>query len=221
MRKRQRTERLDAFALFPDLMQSLSGAVQKKEGRKGAEPAATKSGETLLEPPKSCLLPPRPPDLSWLREGGGEERERVEDIPTALVLMGNGEKKQRVVSDLQELGYRPEGADTAAEAFVLLKTCCYAAIVLHVNFEAASFAESSLHNYLRWLPPAKRRALFYVLVGPDLHTLYNLEALSLSANLVINDLDVTCLKTILQRSFRDHEELFGPLVEVLSEYGRV
>ncbi len=199
MGKGEDTDQLDAFALFPDLMQNLTGAEQEKEG-------------------EDRVLPPSPPDLSWLNKEGYEEQERVEDIPTALLLMGNGQERDRFSSDLQELGYRVESADTPAEAVTKLKCSDFAAILMHVEFGSESLAESAVHNYLTWLPTAKRRTLFYILVGPNFRTLYGLEALSLSVNLVINDADAEQLTSILRKSFRDYEELFGPLVEALDGY---
>lgn len=154
------------------------------------------------------------------REGGCEEQESVEDIPAALVLMENGLKNEVLFSDLRELGYRVETVDTPAEAFDKLKFTHFAAILMHAEFEKGPLAESVLHRYLTWLPTAKRRTIFYILVGPDFHTLYDLEALSLSVNLVVNDADVKHLKTLLRKSFRDHEELFGPLVEALDSCGK-
>ena len=75
-----------------------------------------------------------------------------------------------------------------------------------------------IHGYLTGLPTSKRRTLFYILAGPDLRTLYDLEALSLSANLVINDENINQLQAILRKSFREYEELFGPLIEAMSAY---
>ncbi len=57
--------------------------------------------------------------------------------------------------------------------------------------------------------------MYYAIVGPNLHTLYNLEALSLSANLVINDQDLQYLEKILYIGFRDYENLFRPLLDTL------
>ena len=63
--------------------------------------------------------------------------------------------------------------------------------------------------------------MFFILAGPDFRTLYNLEALSLSVNLVVNDADIERLKPILKKSFRDHEELFGPLIEAVRGYEKM
>jgi len=220
MHKGRQTDQLDAFALFPDLMQTLFAAGSEKRRGRTAEVPAQEVGKKLSEPKGNCVVPPQPPDLSWLRKEDCQEQERVEDIPTALVLMGKGQTTDVLFSDLQALGYRVETADTPVDAFNKLKFTSFATILMHAEFERDSLAESALHSYLTWLPTAKRRTIFYILVGPDFHTLYDLEALALSVNLVINDTDVKQLKTILRKSFRDHEELFGPLVEALAECGK-
>ena len=63
----------------------------------------------------------------------------------------------------------------------------------------------------------RRRLLYYVLVGPDVHTCYNLQALALSANLVINERELAFVEVILRKGFREYVELFGPFLEVLEE----
>lgn len=55
-----------------------------------------------------------------------------------------------------------------------------------------------------------------MLIGPKFRTLYNLEALSNSANLVVNDRDIKNLSLILRKGFYDYEELFGPFLEALT-----
>lgn len=203
MKKEPRTDQADAFELFPDLMQNLVGAKQGKGSK------------------KSRVKPPPFPDLSWLGTGVYEEQEQVKDIPTALVLMGEERDNSVVPSGLQDLGYRIETADSPIEALVKLKFNSYATVLMHAEFGGESLAESTVYNYIKWLPISKRRAMFYILVGPDFRTLYDLEALSLSANLVINDVDIEYLKPILKKSFRDHEELFGPLFEAMKGYEKL
>lgn len=220
MCKGQQPDKLDAFMLFPDLMRGLLEADRENKGRNPARAPAQKAREPRAIHKKPCVIPPPPPDLRWLYKEGCEEQESVQDIPTALVLMGKGQNNEVLVADLQLLGYRVETAENPAEALGKLKFTDFAAILMHVEFEKNPLAGSGLHRYVTWLPTVKRRTLFYILVGPDFHTLYDLEALALSANLVINDADVKHLKTILRKSFRDHEELFGPFLEVLDGYGK-
>jgi len=67
----------------------------------------------------------------------------------------------------------------------------------------------------------QRRYIFYILVGPEFHSLYGLEALSNSANLVVNERDVEHFKNIYKRAKAEYEELFGPLIGALQEAGTV
>jgi hypothetical protein len=203
MKKGTHTDQTDAFGLFPDLMKNLVG---------------TKDGKRRK---KSLVRPPPIPDLSQLRKGVYQEQEQVKDIPSALVLMGEERDSSAVSSGLQDLGYRIETVDSPIEALVKLQSNSFATVLMHAEFGGESLAESTIYNYMKWLPILKRRSMFYILVGPDFRTMYDLEALALSANLVINDADIEFLKTILKKSFRNHEELFGPLFEAMKGYEKL
>lgn len=56
-----------------------------------------------------------------------------------------------------------------------------------------------------------------MLIGPDLQTLYDLEALTLSANLVINEKDLGDINKILRKGIHDYENLFHPFLEAMSK----
>ncbi len=223
MRKGQQTEKRDAFALFPDLMQNLFGSSRNKKKEKVAQkpkPAAEIT-EELPQSKGRCIVPPAPPDLSWLKQGEyDEEREKAEDIPAVLLLPGTDDQKADLSSNWQQLGYRVEMADTSDKALTKLKSITFSAVVLHTEFGGEPLAKSVVHRYLTDLPASKRRALFYILVGPELHTMFDLEALALSANLVVNDEHIHQLQPILRKSFREYEELFGPLIEAFNAYGK-
>jgi len=203
MKKEQKNNHPDAFGLFPDLMKELVGSRARKE------------------PAKSSVHPPPLPDLSWIGTGVFQEEEQVKDIPSALVLMVDEGGKNGVSSELQGIGYQIETADSPMEALAKLHANRYTTIIMHARFGEEPFADSTVYNYIKWLPVARRRAMFFILAGPDFRTLYNLEALSLSVNLVVNDADIERLKPILKKSFRDHEELFGPLIEAVRGYEKM
>ena len=63
--------------------------------------------------------------------------------------------------------------------------------------------------------------MFYALIGPQFHSLYDLEALTNSANLVVNDADVKHFSTILNKSIQDYNDLFGPYLAILQEHGKL
>ena len=220
MGKEQQTEMSDAFGLFPDLMQNLFGSSEDKKKKKSPEEPATETREVLPESKRGRVVPPLPPDLSGLQKGVHEDQEEVEDIPAVLLLMGTEDKAESLSSDWQDLGYRVEMAESPDKAIEKLMATHFSAVLLHTDFEEEPLAKSLVHSYLTWLPTPKRRTLFYILAGPDLHTLYDIEALSLSANLVINDENINQLIPILRKSFREYEELFGPLLETLNAYGK-
>lgn len=222
MEKEPKTGKPDAFALFPDLLKDIASVAQAGGRQEATGTAAGGKRGRQTVPRGSSVPPPLAPDLGWLRSGNYEnmEQNELKDIPTALVLMKGSDAKDFVYSTLKELGYQVVTTETASDAIHTLNSTDYAAVVMHVNFEedAVSLAESMVHKYMARLSMARRRLIYYILVGAELHSLYNLEALSLSANLVVNDADVEQLATILRKGFREYEELFGPLLESLGSY---
>lgn len=194
MAQKDRTGKFDAFSVFPDLL-------GKRHSR-----------DTGL----GGVAPPLPPDLSWLFGGIADEKDQPAEIPKALLLISAQRMRSSVAGTLERAGYHVEYAATADEAIGRLRTTNYAVVALHPEFEqVVSPAESIIHNYLARLPMTRRRHLFYMLIGPGLHTLYNLEALSLSANVVVNDADIELLPVIFKKSYRQYYELFGTLIEFL------
>jgi hypothetical protein len=67
---------------------------------------------------------------------------------------------------------------------------------------------------------SKRRFIFYILIGKEFKTFYNLQALAYSANLVVNDEEVPMFDIILRKTIPEYEELFGPIMEELRHHGR-
>lgn len=95
----------------------------------------------------------------------------------------------------------------------------YAVVVLHTHFEGKMpLDESNIHACLAKMPMTRRRSIHHILIGPELRTLYGLEALSWSANLVVNKLILTSFRGPLKKSFRDYTNLFGPLLESLDAH---
>jgi hypothetical protein len=81
-----------------------------------------------------------------------------------------------------------------------------------------ALADSSFHTYMRVMSMEKRRYIYYILVGKEFHTLYDLEALSYSANVVINDNEIAHFDIILRKGLRDYDDLFGPYINAIKDY---
>jgi hypothetical protein len=166
------------------------------------------------------IKPPDPPDTEWLRLGNFEEKEVVEDIPRALVLIPDAPGRENVGKATAGVGYRVEQAETADEAIDKMLFVNYAAVFLHSRFEPGGIHSGKFHRYMRSMIMARRRYIFYVLIGEQFRTLYDLQALSCSANIVVNDAEIPYIGTILKKAIPEYEGLFGPLMEELRIAGK-
>ena len=166
----------------------------------------------------SFIKPPTPPDITWLKEGVFEEEEIVEDVPQTLIVVKAGKERDLVAEAIESIGYQASFAESGEDAMEKLQFVNYSSVIFHSNFEAGGLAISSFHQFMRELPMQKRRFIFYILIGPEFSTLYDLEALAYSANLVVNDDEIPDLLTVLRKSIPRYEELFGSLMAEISAY---
>jgi len=164
--------------------------------------------------------PPQPPSIEWLASGVFEDQEVIEDVPMALILMPDTPARKSIADAFEALGYRPEYADSGTDGIDRMRFVNFGAVVLHEQLEGKPLAENGFHSYMQWLPMVKRRYIFYVLVGPSFRSLYDLEALANSANVVINDADCEHAEIVLKKSFADYEALFLPLITMLKAHGK-
>lgn len=179
--------------------------------------------EKIKEAPKPIKPPPsapKAPDVGWLSSGDFKEEGIVKDIPLVMILMADGAARSTVAEAFIEKGYQAEFPESAGAAKERMRFVNFAAIVLHSSFEGGNFADSSFHAHMCGLAMSTRRYIYYVLIGPEFHTLYDLEALSYSVNLVVNDNDVNYLGTALQKGLSDYDNLFGPYIEKLKEHAK-
>ena len=170
--------------------------------------------------PKGMVTPPPPPDIAWLQEGRYEGRETIEDVPMALILMQEGPAREKVIASLEGIGYRAELVESTIDAVEKIQFVDYACIVLHSQYESNGINSSTFHKQMCAMNMSKRRFIFYILIGREFKTLYNLQALVYSANLVVNDQEVPKFDIILRKAIPEYEELFGPIMEELRHHGR-
>lgn len=160
------------------------------------------------------VAPPAYPDISWLAQGIYTERATVSDVPKALVLMAEGPGREAVLKAFRERGYVVDLPESATDGLTLMRFSAFAAVVLHVDFDG-SLAQSTFHRQMATMPMDKRRSLFYALIGKEFHTLYHLEALSYSANVVINEAETIHFDIILKKGLQEQQELFGLFADAL------
>lgn len=169
-------------------------------------------------PVGTVINPPPVPDIDWLREGIFEESEAVEDVPQSMILMKPGEQRDKIIKAMETLSYKVNFANSSEEAIEKMQFANYANVVLHAGFEKGDLDTSLFHQFMRNMSMKKRRYIFYVLVGLEYSTLYDLQALSCSANLVVNDKEIPDFLTILRKAIPKYEELFGNIMAELSAY---
>jgi len=168
--------------------------------------------------PTSAVTPPSPPDLTWLKEGTFEEEEIIEDIPQTLILVQPGRERELITKAIESIGYQASFADSDEKAMEKMQFENFASVILHIDFSGGNLEKSTFHKFMRDMSMLKRRFIFYILIGPDFSTLYDLEALARSANLVVNDREIPELLTILRKAIPKYEELFGSLMAEISAY---
>jgi len=191
---------------------SAGGALSPHED---VQPSSGKKGGQNIR-----IRPPGPPDVEWLKEGVFDEQDVVEDIPRALVLLPDIPGKEIVMKAGAEFGYRVETADNAQHAIEKMRFVNYAAVFLHSRYEADGIRSGVFHDYMRAMSMSRRRYIFYVLIGEQFQTLYDLQALACSANLVINEEDAPYIGTVLRKAIPEYEALFAPLMEELRVSGK-
>jgi len=166
------------------------------------------------------VRPPAPPELDWLTTGRFEGEEKVEDVPMALILSADDRRLGEVAESVKSVGYQVVTAANAEEAREKMRFVRFACVILDTELEGGDLSTSTFHRYMRNMAMERRRYIFYILLGPDFHTLYDLEALAHSANLVVNTADLKHFPVILRKAIPAYEELFGPFLEELSAYGK-
>ena len=191
-------------------------------GAKPVPKVASASGAPL--PPrenKAKINPPPAPDIGWLSSGKEEKKEAIEDTPMFLVLMAKGASQTAVMNALDDEGFLPVQVDSVDDALDKMQFANYAGVILHVPFEKSTLDSNKLHIFMKKMGMFRRRNIYYVLIGPEFKTLYDLDALSNSANLVVNDNDVAHFQLILKKSLYDNQKLYGPLADALIKEGKI
>ena len=166
------------------------------------------------------ITPPAPPDLEWLKTGHFQEDEKVEDVPMALVLHPDPAAMAKVKTAMESVGYRVLTADSVEEAIEQMRFISFACVAFHAGFEPGGLENSLFHDYMREMAMERRRYIFYILFGPQFHSLYDMQALANSANLVVAEQDLQYFDIMLRKAIPAYEDLFGPVLEELGAYGK-
>ncbi len=208
---KRKTDSKSAFELFPEVMSGI------KQPEAKARPKAKVPPITRPEPapmPPGKVSPPQAPDLGWLQKDE-RRRKRISAGAAALLLMPDDQYRSMAIEMIGTMGYNIWTIKSLPQAISRAAQC---QIIIVDTEIIGSPEQSALHQKIINLPMTVRRYIYYAIIGPEFHTLYDLEALALSANLVINHRDLPSLKTILTKGLRGNEELFAPLTQTQRQH---
>ncbi|MCX5869434.1 MAG: hypothetical protein NTY00_02125 [Deltaproteobacteria bacterium] len=181
---------------------------------------AKMANSPMPRPTNQQITPPPPPDLSGLSNNAYEGKGVIEDTPKVLVLMPDSPNCRLITEAMEALGYQLSFVQSAEDAMEKMQFVNYASVILHSHYEGSALENGVFHQFMRAMNMSKRRYIFYILIGPEFHTLYDLEALAYSANLVVNDQDLSQFAIILRTAIPKHEGMFGAIMQEMSALGR-
>ncbi len=190
-----------------------------KTGAPLAKPVPGKVPDSEPSPAKN-IVPPKAPDISWLTEGETDEADVLDDVPTAMVLVDDLELREKMVQGLEDNQYQiviPEDIDGAIDS-MRFKT--YAVVVFLSTYGGDTLETQDFHKFMMQMSMKKRRNIFYILIGPEFNTLFDLQALTQSANLVVNNEQIDQVSTLIRKGIKDYEALFAPYLATLKQHGK-
>jgi hypothetical protein len=186
--------------------------------KEGDLPVSTEPEEK--GPVNVSVLPPQAPDISWLGSGEITESDVLDDVPTAMVLIPDPSIREKVSQGLGENQYQiyiPNGIDQAINSMRFKE---YSVVVFWGEYDGKPLEEQDFHAFMMQMSMSRRRNIYYILVGDSLHTLFDLEALTLSANLVVNLNEIDHISLLLKKGLKDYESLFSPYMATLKLHGK-
>ena len=122
---------------------------------------------------------------------------------------------------LTELEYKLQRAQSPEHAVHKMRFYQYHVVAFHEKFGGTKLENSILYQFIREMPMETRRKTFIALVGDNFKTLDNMEALSYSVNLVINQKDMDQLETVLKKSIGDNELFYKVYRETMTALGKL
>jgi len=171
-------------------------------------------------PAQSIVHPPAAPDIGWLSTGTDDEAEILDDVPTAMILIKDKEIQNRVAGELEKKEFQIHRPGSVDEAVDSLRFREYAVVVYSADYEQGPLEIHDFHKFMSGMSMNKRRKIFYILLGNQVQTLYDLEALTLSCNLLVNLTELNFFGKVFKKGIQSYENLFASYMAMLKEHGK-
>ena len=132
---------------------------------------------------------------------------------TALVCLDVPEMQRLVVEQLGELKYKLHTGLSVDDILLKMRSHTYDVIVLSAHFNATMLETNPVYLAANSVPPSQRRRQVLVLIGSQFSTANEMQAFTVSADLIIGLSDVVNFCPILRRAAQRHLEFYTPYHE--------
>ncbi|MBF0507336.1 MAG: zinc-ribbon domain-containing protein [Deltaproteobacteria bacterium] len=149
-------------------------------------------------------------DLDFFEEGA----------KPALVCVLHPPTRDKVVTALEELGYKVSRAKDPLDAANKVRFTQYEVVLTDETFPSASMEDNPVLDYLVDLPMAIRRKIVVIVLVDKYRTFDNMAAFIKSVNALINNKDSQNFKPIIEKIIADNIRFYKVYRECLRELGK-
>jgi hypothetical protein len=149
-----------------------------------------------------------------------EEELQFYEENDQLALVLDDKNKGLWVEALEERGFKIQFAKSPEHAIHKMRFTHFHFLVLNESYGGVALEKNPVYRLLAEMPMATRRNIFFAVLGDKFKTLSNMEAFSLSVNLVINEKDRDKFPQVLKKSIADHETFYKVFKESLHAMGK-
>lgn len=153
------------------------------------------------------------PSLQTLLLGG------VDDRPKALVVYDDEEIADMLAQRLDSIGYSPSVPINLRDAAKQLKFTNFTILLVQENYYGANLHSNHLLRTVQNIDAHNRRNMLVVLISPNMTTLDDLLAFSLSFDAVINTSELGDIDRLLMSIIARAKKFYSIYREILVEHG--
>lgn len=153
------------------------------------------------------------PTLQSLMMGG------IDDRPKALVVYDDEEVADMLAAKLEDVGYSPSVAVNLRDAAKQLKFANFGILLVQEDYYGANLHSNHLLKTVQNIDSQSRRNMLVILISPNMTTLDDLLAFSLSFDAVINTADLGGVDRLLLSIIARAKKFYFIYREILAEHG--
>jgi CheY-like chemotaxis protein len=153
------------------------------------------------------------PSLQSLLMGG------IDDRPKALVVYDDENIADMLADKLESIGYSPSVAVNLRDAAKQLKFANFTILLVQEDYYGANLHSNHLLKTVQNIDAHNRRNMLVVLISPNMTTLDDLLAFSLSFDAVINTSELGGVDRLLMSIIARANKFYAIYREILAEHG--